>query len=70
LWESIPAYYGKTFPQDEGIFSQAVGNLFPQYVGLIHCIWKQTKGIHGSIDAMLAFSTLHYEKYPETLMRI
>ena len=43
LWESIPAYYGKTFPQNEGILSLAVGNLFPQYVGLIHSIWKQAK---------------------------
>lgn len=29
LWEKIPSYYGNLFPQNEGIFSQAVGNLFP-----------------------------------------
>ena len=65
-----PIYCGKVFPHIMGKLSQAVGNLFPQYVGLIHCIWKQTKGVHGSIDVMLVSSTLHYDKYPETLMRI
>ena len=67
LWESIPIYWRKTFPQNEGILSQAVGNLFPQYMGLRHCIWKQAKGIHRSIYLMPASGTLHYEKYLETL---
>ena len=40
LWESIPTYYGNLFPQNKGIFSQALGNLFPQYVGILsHNIW-------------------------------
>ena len=29
LWENIPKHYGNLFPQNEGIFSQAVGNVFP-----------------------------------------
>ena len=29
LWENIPAYYGNLFPQNEGIFSQILGNTFP-----------------------------------------
>ncbi|CAG9875968.1 hypothetical protein BOVAC2_2543 [Bacteroides ovatus] len=33
MWESIPSYYGNLFPQNEGIFSQLVGNTFPQYMG-------------------------------------
>ena len=67
LWESFPSIYGNTFPQNTGILSQALGNLFPQYMGLRHCIWKQAKGIHRSIYLMPAAGTLHYEKYPETL---
>ena len=51
-----------TFPQNTGILSQALGNLFPQYVGLRHCVWKQAKGIYSSIYSMSASGTLHYEK--------
>ena len=63
LWESIPIYWRKTFPQNKGILSQALGNLFPQYVELRHCVWKQAKGIHSSIYSMSASGTLHYEKW-------
>ena len=63
LWESILVYWRKTFPQNKGILSQALGNLFPQYVGLRHCVWKQAKGIHSSIYSMSASGTLHYEKW-------
>ena len=63
LWESILVYWRKTFPKNKGIPSQALGNLFPQYVGLRHCVWKQAKGIHSSIYSMSASGTLHYEKW-------
>ena len=33
LWESILLYYGNLFLENEGIFSQLVGNTFPQYMG-------------------------------------
>ncbi|EFF56932.1 hypothetical protein CW1_4732, partial [Bacteroides xylanisolvens SD CC 2a] len=39
-----------------------LGNLFPQYVELRHCVWKQAKGIHSFIYSMSASGTLHYEK--------
>ena len=46
LWENILSYYGKVFPQNEGILSLLVGNLFPQYMGQseLMLIFNQDKG--------------------------
>ena len=42
LWESILLYYGNLFLKNEGIFSQLVGNTFPQYMGQRHNYYNST----------------------------
>ncbi|CAG9902708.1 hypothetical protein BOVA604_4875 [Bacteroides ovatus] len=40
MWESILIKCGNTFPQNEGIFSLQLGNLFPQYMGQRKSVMK------------------------------